>query len=273
MAALLSRRIGLVFTEHGRLSDAAPSTKRRVANSVLGRLPGRFFAVSNDLKQHLVAEGFPSHRVGVIYNGINPGVTPNAEARAQARRRLSLTDDAFVVGTAGRLDPVKDIPTLLEGFAAIRARHHTAHLVVVGGGSERLNLERRAATLGLTGAVRFTGHRDDVRELLPALDVFVNSSITEGLSVTILEAMAAAVPVVATRVGGTPEIVRDGDTGMLVEPRQPVAIARAIAHLAERPVSSVTMGAAARARVERYYDLNRMVDQYVEIYHSLARTA
>ena len=110
----------LVFTEHGRLSDAAPSAKRRVANRVLGLLPHEVFAVSEDLRQHILAEGFSPDAVGVIYNGIDVGPRPVPEARGEVRRSLGLGDRSFVVGTIARLDPVKDLGTLIRGIARLR---------------------------------------------------------------------------------------------------------------------------------------------------------
>ena len=270
LAALRSSHLQVVFTEHGRLSDAPPSAKRRLANRVMGRLPGAFYAVSEDLRRHMLAEGFPAHRVSVIYNGIEPGAAPTPADRQNARRRLAIFDAAFVVGACGRLERVKDLGTLLNAFALVRARVPNAMLVIVGGGAERLPLEQQAMSLGLQGAVRFTGHREDVRRLLPAFDVFVNSSISEGVSLTILEGMASSLPVVATRVGGTPEVVDEGVTGLLVPARSPEALAEAIARLADDPPRAVAMGAAGRTRVEATFSITRMVDQYAGVYDALS---
>jgi glycosyltransferase involved in cell wall biosynthesis len=229
LAAFRSPKLRMVFTEHGRLSDAPPSAKRRLGNQVMGRLPGAFYAVSEDLRRHMLAEGFPARRVGVIYNGIDPGAAPTQADRLDARRRLAIVDDAFVIGAAGRLEKVKDLATLVKALAVLRTHMPHATLVLMGGGAERMPLEQLAASVGLQGgAVRFTGHRDDVRSLLPGLDIFVNSSISEGISLTILEGMASRLPVIATRVGGTPEVVEDGVSGMLVPARSPDALAHAI---------------------------------------------
>lgn len=271
LAALRSSNLQVVFTEHGRLSDAPPSAKRMLANQVLGRLPGAFYAVSEDLRTHMVAEGFPSHRVHVIYNGIEPGAAPTHADRDAARRRLMIMDSAYVVGAAGRLERVKDLSTLLRAFAILRSRVPHAMLVLVGGGAERMPLEQQVVSLGLQGAVRFTGHRDDVRGLLAGFDVFVNSSISEGVSLTILEGMASRLPVVATRVGGTPEVVDDGATGLLVPARSPEALANAVDQLAADPVRAAAMGAAGRTRVEARFSIDRMVDQYARVYDALAR--
>jgi glycosyltransferase involved in cell wall biosynthesis len=269
LAALRSPKLHVVFTEHGRLSDAPPSAKRWLANQVMGRLPGAFYAVSEDLRQHLLAEGFRPDRVGVIYNGIELGTEPGPADREDARRRLGMVEEAFVIGAAGRLERVKDLGTLLEAFASVRARMPRARLVIVGGGAERLRLEQQVSALGLQRAVQFTGHRDDVRCLLPGFDVFVNSSTSEGVSLTILEAMASRLPVVATRVGGTPEVVEDGLSGVLVPARAPGQLAHAIVELASHPDRAAPMGTAGRKRVEARFSIDRMVDRYAGVYDSL----
>jgi glycosyltransferase involved in cell wall biosynthesis len=271
IASALNRRLGLVFTEHGRLSDGPPQPKRKAANIVLSRLPGGMFAVSAALKRHMVAEGFPEHRVGVIYNGIDPGSTPTADERRQARRLLGISEEAFLIGTAARLDTVKDLPTLIKAFATIRAHLPSASLLIVGDGDERPVLESEIRRLQLQRSVNLIGYRSDARRLFPAFDVYVNSSISEGVSLTILEAMAAALPVVATSVGGTPEVVCHGGTGLLVAARSPNAIADALLQLACSPNRRRTLGSAGRTRVETVFTIDRMVADYAREYDRAGR--
>jgi glycosyltransferase involved in cell wall biosynthesis len=269
IATFLNRRLRLIFTEHGRYSDAPPITKRKVANTLLARLPGPMFAVSLALREHMIAEGFPARRVGVIHNGIDPGPVPDDSQRRDARRRLGVPDDAFVVGTAARLDPVKDLGTLIAAIGLLRARVPSAMLVVVGEGEERPALEAAIRERQLSGAVRLMGYDPQVRGLLPGMDVYVNSSVSEGVSLTILEAMAAALPVVATQVGGTPEVVLHGTTGVLVEARSPQAIATALEALAGDPARRRSYGLAGRARVEEAFTIDRMVADYAREYRAL----
>ena len=254
----------VVFTEHGRLSDAPPSTKRRLANRVLARFPRHVFAVSHDLKQHLAGEGFPGSAVGVVYNGIDVGPPPDASARARVRERMDAASEAVVIGTIARLDPVKDLGTLIRAAAQVAA-HLPVRVAIVGDGSERESLRQLAAASGVESAVRFLGHRDEAREWLAGCDVYVNSSISEGVSLTILEAMAAALPIVATRVGGTPEVV-DESCGRLVAARDPGALAAALLDLARDPAQRQALGHAARARVETRFTLDRMVGEYRTAY-------
>lgn len=214
LARIWSPGLRIVFTEHGRLSDAPPSAKRRVANRVLSHAPREVVTVSSELKDHLVAEGFPERMVNVIYNGIDVGTRPGGDDRARVRAALGIREDQFVVGTIARLDPVKDLSTLIQAVARHQERRNVV-LLVVGDGAELARLQSCAREAGAESSVRFLGHREDARDLLAACDVYANSSISEGISLTILEAMAAGLPIVATRVGGTPEIV-DASCGRLV---------------------------------------------------------
>jgi glycosyltransferase involved in cell wall biosynthesis len=268
LARLWSPGLRVVFTEHGRLSDAAPSRKRRMANMVFARVPRAAFAVSADLREHLIAEGFPPARIGVIHNGIDVGPPPQPSDRQAVRARLGVADDALVIGTIARLDPVKDLGSLIRAVAGMSG-DRSVMLVIIGDGPERQNLERLASDLRCASVVRFIGHRDDARAWLPACDVYVNSSISEGVSLTVLEAMAAGLPIVATRVGGTPEVV-DESCGVLVAPRNPAALREALSALASDPGCRRRLGEAARARVSERFTLERMVNEYRRVYRKVA---
>jgi len=263
----------VVFTEHGRLSDHPPSAKRQLVNPVLGRLGVSMYAVSEHLRDHMAAEGLPCSRIGVIHNGIDPGPIPEAEARARARATLALPADALVVGTAARLEPVKDLETLLRAIQSLRAQTPDVRLVIFGDGPERAALEAQARSQGIAESVLFAGHRQDVRALLPALDIFVNCSVSEGISLTILEAMAAALPVVATAVGGTPEVVVPGVTGTLVPAREPGQLAAALSEIAESAPLRTRFGMEGRRRVIEDFHIDRMVDAYVAQYRRAAGKA
>ena len=269
LATLLRPNVPMLFTEHGRLSDGPPSRKRQIVNPILARVPRAIYAVSSALRDSMVAEGFPGKRVHVIHNGIDPGLLPNADDRQNARTRLGFRDGDLLVGTVARLDAVKDLGTLIEAAALLRRTRRDLTLVIVGDGPERGSLEDLSRRHDLADAVRFLGHRDDARQLLPAFDVYVNSSISEGISLTILEAMAARLPVVATKVGGTPEIIQHNVTGLLVPARSPSSIAWAVATL-QNPRRRGLIGAAARLEVEQRFTIERMVDRYADVYCRLA---
>ncbi len=268
LARAWNPRLRLVFTEHGRLSDAPISARRRLANTILGRYRGPMFAVSANLRAHLVAEGF-SQRLGVIHNGIDVGALPTVTDRRQARASLGVPDGALVVGTAARLDPVKDLPVLIDAVGRVRRAGVPIALAIIGEGPERGTVEAAIRAHGVEDAVHLLGYRPDVRALLAGLDVYVNSSISEGISLTILEGMAAALPVVATKVGGTPEVVLDGETGVLVPARSAEALADAILGLARDPAARARLGQAGRARVSTAFTIERMVDDYAREYARL----
>jgi glycosyltransferase involved in cell wall biosynthesis len=254
----------LIFTEHGRLSDAPPSGKRQIANQLLGTIPHRMFAVSDNLREHMIGEGFKRDSVGVIYNGIDIGPRPTPAQRAAVRARLDVGEEAFVIGTVARLDPVKDLGTLLQAVAAV-ARGCDPRVVVVGDGSERAALESLADALGMRERLTLLGHRDDAREWLAGCDVYANSSISEGVSLTILEGMAAVLPVVATRVGGTPEVI-DQTCGWLVPARDPGSLATALLECARDRSRASALGDVARTRVEHRFTLDRMISEYRDTY-------
>lgn len=202
----------------------------------------------------------------MLPNGIDLGAAPSAADRARARQALGADDDTILLGTAARLDPVKDLGSLVAAVARLRGAHPGARLAILGEGPERASLEREIAARRLGAAVRLFGHRGDVRELLPGFDVYVNSSTYEGVSLTILEAMAAALPVVATAVGGNPEVVEDGRTGLLVPARDDARLADALGALLADPARRRSLGEAGRTRAEERFAFERMMSMYLEAY-------
>ena len=263
MASLITR-VRLVYTEHGRLSSV-PTKKRRLINPLLAMLPGQLCAVSEDLRRHMVREGFPGRHIRVVHNGIDPGERTTSARRGAIRASLGISADVFVTGTAGRLVAVKNMPVMLQAHAVLLERLPSARLLIVGDGPERAALEQQASALGIGGAVTFTGYRSDVRELMAAFDVYLNSSLYEGVSLTILEAMASAMPVIASPVGGNPEVVIDQETGYLI-PSRPQAIADALARLAADGRLRRTLGDAGRFRMIQHFSIARMVDEYASLY-------
>jgi L-malate glycosyltransferase len=269
VASIWNPRLKIVYTEHGRLSEARPSWKRRLVNPWLSRFDGSIVAVSHELRDYMIDARFPAGRVEVVHNGVEPAVVASGADRRRARQQLRLDERAFVVATVARLDPVKDLMTLLEAFAIVRQSVPSAQLLVIGDGPERDRLAARAAQPDLAGSVHMTGYRPDVRALLPAADVYASSSISEGVSITILEAMAAGIPVIATAVGGTPEVFPEGAGGILVPSRDPERLAAAVASLALDQRLRVAMAAAGRHRLESSFTIDRMVDDYARMYRGL----
>jgi glycosyltransferase involved in cell wall biosynthesis len=265
LAAVLHPTARLVFTEHGRLHGVGVSSKRRLVNPLLARWPSTICAVSGALKQHMVDEGFPERSIQVVYNGIELGVRAQPAERAAMRATMGLGNEAFVVGSVGRLDPVKNLGALVDAMRVLKERYPVAKAVIVGDGPDRQALVERAAAVGLEADIIFTGYRSDVRAVMAAFDLYVNCSTYEGVSLTILEAMASALPVVASAVGGNPEVVIENETGLLIRP-QAEAIAIAVSALIEHPARRQTMGNAARWRVKRHFTIERMVSDYAAAY-------
>jgi glycosyltransferase involved in cell wall biosynthesis len=193
----------------------------------------------------------------------------NPSRRDEGRAALGVQPDTLVFGTVGRLLPVKDHATFLAALAVLRQRGLPFQAVIVGDGPLRRALADSARALDLSSSVRFVGNRDDVAALLAGLDVFVQSSISEGLSNTVLEAMASGVPVVATDVGGTGELVEPGYTGLLAPASNPAALASAIGTLATDAPARQRMGLAARARAQSTFTLSGMVAAYERLYVEL----
>lgn len=265
LASLVLPAARVIYTEHGRHSDAPPSRKRRLVNRFLAAGVEHLYAVSHDLRRHMLAEGLPG-RVGVIWNGIDVGPVPAPERRAAGRAALDAGDRDIVIGSVGRLDPVKDYVTLVDAFASARAGDPRLRLCIVGDGPERPRLEAAIASAGLGSSAVLAGHRDDARTLMAGFDLYVNSSISEGVSLTLLEAMAARLPIVATAVGGTPEVVVGDETGLLVAPRSAEALARAITALTSDTTRARAFADAGHRRVLQHFTLDRMVESYARLY-------
>lgn len=271
LAALISPGLRAVYTEHGRLSDAPPSFKRMFANRILMAGAGDLYAVSHDLRAHLVREAVPA-RMQVIWNGIDPGEAPSPAVRAAARAALGASPDALVVGAVARLDPVKDLGMLVAAAATASRSNPRLRLAIVGDGPERAALEDTIRRTQSAHVVTLLGHRDDVRALLPGFDVFANSSTSEGISLTLLEAMAAERPIVATRVGGTPEVVIDHETGRLVPARDPAAFAAALVETVSDAARAAEWGRAGRRRLLEHFTIDEMVRHYEQVYlHAASR--
>ncbi len=233
----------------------------------------RLVAVSDDLGRELIEEwGVPAERVTVIPNGVDLDAFAYPGPVEGAREELGLAPEHRVIITVGGLRPVKDYPTLIRAFARVHAQWSDSRLVIVGGergGGSQAELEALAGSLAVGSAVLFPGVRQDIARLLPLADVYVNSSVFEGMSNTILEAMAASRPVVATGVGGNPELVRDGVTGYLVPPGDPAALAARLVDVLSDPGLAKALGAAGRAVGESEHAMARMVTAYEDCYEDL----
>ena len=232
----------------------------------------RIIAVSHAVCRHLVAQGIPESRIAVIHNGIELERYRRPPDAGLVRARLGLTPGESLIGAVGRLGPEKGHSYLIEAAALlIRRDRLPVRLVIVGEGRNRPVLEATTLRCGIAGRVTLVGFQRDVMPYEAALDLFCLPSLKEGLSLSALEAMALAKPVVASRVGGTPEVVVDGETGLLVEPADPEALAQALAGMLRDRERAQRMGEAGRARVEALFDLDHSVDRIEALYEQVAR--
>jgi glycosyltransferase involved in cell wall biosynthesis len=205
-----------------------------------------------------------ARRYVTVRNGIGPAAP--ARPREAVRRELGLAAGDLAVLAVGSLTPQKAHATLLEGFARAARELPAARLLIAGEGPLRGALEARAAGSDLAGRVSLLGDRDDVTELLEGADLFALSSVREGLPVTLLEAMRAGRPAVATAIGGCGEAVRDGESGRIVPVGDAAALGAAIAELLRDPARRAAMGAAARARWAAEFTAARMVAETEALY-------
>jgi glycosyltransferase involved in cell wall biosynthesis len=256
----------LVHVEHEYFSLQAPKIKRYLR--AMGMLCHRIVTVGDEVKEFLVRDvRLPRSKVSVISNGVD--VEFYVPRPRIAREALGLRPNGRLIGHVARLEAEKDQASLLHAFRTVSHVYPDARLVMVGDGSRRDELQCLAAALGIIERVDFLGSRKDVAELLPHLDVFVLSSLNEGLPLSILEAMACARPVVATAVGEVPLVVRDGVTGLTVPPGDSMALARAVMVLLEQRAWATAMGRAARQLIEDNFSLARTVGHYEALYESL----
>ena len=254
---------------HGYFSPAKTAVYRRIETQ-LAHLAHALVAVSETVKRDLVAYGVaPAERIRVIPLGLELHHLAAELPRGVLRAQAGIPADAPLVGMVGRLVPIKDVPTFLQAARLVREALPAARFALVGDGEERAALEQQAHALGLDGAVTFFGWRDELAPVYGDLDVVVNASRNEGTPVALIEAMAAGRPVVATRVGGTPDLVGEDERGRLVPPGEPAALARAV-------VETITGSEAARRRAQvgrehvlRRHSSDRLVRDVDALYREL----
>ncbi|NOT02811.1 MAG: glycosyltransferase family 4 protein [Phycisphaerales bacterium] len=234
----------------------------------------RVLPVADMIRREIIAKAPRiADRVITVLNGVDLDLFRDPpQARERIRRELGIPNDATVCATIGRIMEDKGLTYLVDAHARIAAQGVVVHQLLVGNGPQETELRERVARLGLSDRIHFTGFRRDVAEILDAADLLVVSSLSEGLSVAIIEAMAAGRAVVATRVGGTPEIVNDG-VGILVEPRDPAGLADAIIALTRDADRRRQLGVHAREIAFQKWSVERMVRDFETVYRGLLRNA
>jgi len=257
----------IIHTRHGRNT---PKSKREIyLRRFLSCMTDRIVAVSNDSMDAAInREKIPSRKVVTIFNGIDiERYRPNIDVVSK-KKELGILDSDQVIGIVARLSSEKDHSTLLDAFRIVLGNKKNIKLVIVGDGNLRGELQQKAQAISVGENTVFLGERHDVPDLLAVFDLFVLSSLTEGISLTLLEAMAAGLPVVATDVGGNAEVVMDSRTGLIVPPADPRSMANAILKIIRNSSMAKQMGILGRERVSEKFSTSAMVRKYDEIYRN-----
>lgn len=261
----------VIHGEHGReASDpTGANVIRKKIRKVLSPWISRFVTVSEELKNWLVYDvGIPQEKVIQIINGVDTIRFKLQEGRDMIKKKLGFDKDSFIIGTVGRLDLVKGHDTILDAFKLFCGSHENKklNLIVIGTGPLEKKLKMRAKEMNIEDKIVFLGDKNDVVQYYDCMDVYVLSSIAEGISNTILEAMACGLPVIATHVGGTSELVDDNETGFLFEPGDFSGLSQKLSVYFDDPEVMVRHGINGRRKAEDKFSLARMVRRYEEIY-------
>jgi glycosyltransferase involved in cell wall biosynthesis len=242
---------------------------QRWLQKVVCRLADCVLVNADAIRETLITQGYRPENIAVIRNAIAQPQAATIAAGAGIREELGLTPSAPLVMVLSRLNRMKGVEYFLEAATTVAAKLPQTRFLIVGDGANRQELQNRASALGLDGKIVFTGFRTDVPRLLSEVSLSVLPSLSEGLSNTLLESMAAGVPVVATWVGGNPEIIEDGVSGLLVPPRDSATLANAMITVLENPGLASGFGAAGRRRIAQVFSLERSVGEIELLYQSL----
>lgn len=264
-----------IHSEHGYEVDMLGGLplRRRILRRVAYAGAEAIFTVSEELRAYHARQAWlPKQRIRVLPNGVDTSRFMQRPGESQeTRQRLGLGDESLVIGAVGRLVSIKDHSTLLKAAEILLERGIPVRVLLVGSGPELAKLQKLvAASPRLSRRVFFAGAASDVAPLLNAMDIFVLPSLSEGMSNTLLEAMASGLPVVATRVGGNPELVREEHSGRLFEPGDVTGLAAILEHLARDSDLRQELGHAARQRAVEHFSLEGMIERYRNLYLELA---
>ena len=244
---------------------------------ILLRLTDRWSDATNTISKRVTEimkakKVTPPDRIRTIHNGIDPNkFYPDPEKGREIREKLKIPKEASVLISVGRLVEVKGFVYLLEAVKRIKEEHPEVFLIILGEGEKRGELEQKIESDNLKESVFLPGNKDNVRDYLNAADIFVSSSLWEGLPTVILEAMACGLPVVATNVGGTAEIVEDGRQGFLIDPQSPEQITEKVIYLLSNDKKKDKFRKEARAKIKNNFTLEEMVKNYEELYLNLCK--
>lgn len=267
--AIASKLVGVpvVHTKHGKNQIVF---RTRLRNKIASLFCNVIVAVSADAAEQCIKdEKVCKSKVRTILNGINTELFKSVSSCNIIRKEFNIPPGMTVIGTVARLAPVKDQATLLEACNILSQKGIDFKLLLIGDGPLRKQLEEQSAAIGFDNTVVFAGMRNDIPALMNVMDIFALSSISEGISLTLLEAMACGLPVVATAVGGNPEVVLDGETGYLVPPQNPDEMAKKLMMLIINKNLRRQMGEKGQERVIANFSLKESAQNYTELYCSV----
>lgn len=263
-------RIKIVAHVHGLRRSAR--MHRKLTNFIfLGRVD-RFLTVAKAVRQDLIANNWriPPSKVNVLENSVDyDKFAESAVTKSQARQMLGIPENTFVFGTIGRLAPTKGLSYLLEAFATVKKRFPRSYLLLVGEGPEETAYRKLVISLGIQNAVCFAGYRKDIEKILQGIDVFVLSSVAEGMPRVLLEALAAGIPCIGTNVGGIPELI-DEDVGLLVEVKNSTALAEAMMQFIEKDVDDFkALSRTVAEKAKNHFSHAVVMEKLKNIYYEL----
>lgn len=267
--------VPIIHGEHGRNLNELNEINRPKswAKRILGRRVDRLVTVSQAIATEWVGYGVPRKKIEWIPNGVDVARFQPRLDREELRRSFGLPEHGFLIGTVGRFDPIKNYEVLIEAFARLAPRFPESALAFLGEGPRGPNLRGLATTLGVEDRVFWPGRRPDPHNFLPALDIFVLPSLSEGMSNVVLEAMASCLPVVCADLPAHREVFEPGSEGVVVSPCDAQSLSDALALLVADPERRCALGAAARRRVLARFNLQRMISDYERLYASYAQAA
>jgi glycosyltransferase involved in cell wall biosynthesis len=271
--AILSRPPVIVHTDHGTTLSSPVKRKQRIVlfNRILSPFINHFVAISNNMQQSLlIREKIPFNKISLIYNGVDvEKISKDSCNKEDLRKSLGIPSDVPVLGTVGRLAPEKQYPILFKVLSIIKDKGVNFFMIIVGDGPERSHLENIAEKFDLSGQIRFLGYRSDITQLLDLINVFVFTSGGEAFSLTLLEAMAKAKPIVAFDVEGVNEAVVNEKSGFLVPPGDIETFSQKIKILFESKELSEQMGKSGFERVNSMFNLKANIHRLESLYENL----
>ena len=273
MARLSANKVRAVATNHNWITNSLSEKLYRFIDLLVLKRYSRIVAVSEDLVKSMSAAGICPDQIRLIMNGISLANPPNATKSSEIRSKFGILNGCYVIGCVASLIPVKAHADLLNAFSRLVKTIPDSMLLLIGDGPLHGDLKLMVQNLDFHDKVKFLGYRTDARELYPAFDLFALVSYSEGLPMAMLEAMAAALPIVASAVGSIPQVICPMKNGILIKPGDIDGIANSFIKLAQDPELRKSLGQNARSEVVTKYSVSRMARDYEQLYEKVLETS